>query len=133
MWITAKAWTYMRSKSYSWRGTAALLDSAGNIVYPYCYESYEILDNGPLRFTVSLRYAPLSVDGDSAVIEERMISLDKGSWLNRTSVTYTGLPSRRMRGSRNRDTPPESRRLYPLPTDICRMRIPRKTQQTATA
>lgn len=27
-------------------GTAALLDSAGNIVYPYCYESYEILDNG---------------------------------------------------------------------------------------
>lgn len=72
-------------------GTAALLDSAGNIVYPYCYESYEILDNGPLRFTVSLRYAPLSVDGDSAVIEERMISLDKGSWLNRTSVTYTGL------------------------------------------
>lgn len=72
-------------------GTAALLDSAGNIVYPYCYESYEILDNGPLRFTVSLRYAPLSIDGDSAVIEERMISLDKGSWLNRTSVTYTGL------------------------------------------
>ncbi len=72
-------------------GTAALLDSAGNIVYPYCYESYEILDNGPLRFTVSLRYAPLSIDGDSAVIEERMISLDKGSWLNRSSVTYTGL------------------------------------------
>ncbi len=72
-------------------GTAALLDSLGNIVYPYCYKNYEILDNGPLRFTVRLNYGPISVNGDTAVIEHRLISLDRGSWLNRTEVSYDGL------------------------------------------
>lgn len=72
-------------------GTAALLDSVGNIVFPYCYDSYEILDNGPLRFTVRLTYKPLTVDGDTAVVESRLISLDRGSWLNRTAVSYDGL------------------------------------------
>ncbi len=72
-------------------GTTALLDSLGNIVYPYCYQNYEILDNGPLRFTVRLDYGPVSVDGDTAVIEHRLISLDRGSWLNRTEVNYEGL------------------------------------------
>lgn len=72
-------------------GTAALLDSADEIVYPYCYEKYEVLENGPLRFTVRLTYGPLAVDGDSAVVETRVISLDQGSWLNRTTVSYDGL------------------------------------------
>ncbi len=72
-------------------GSAALLDSLGNIVYPYCYKSYKILDNGPLRFTVRLDYAPVAVDGDSAVAEHRIVSLDRGSWLNRTDVSYEGL------------------------------------------
>jgi len=72
-------------------GTTALLDSAGSIVYPYCWDTCEVLDNGPLRFTVRLNYKPLTVDGDTAVIESRLISLDRGSWLNRTSVTYSGL------------------------------------------
>lgn len=64
-------------------GTAALLDSAGNIVYPYCFTDYDILDAGPLRFTVALQY------GDSTA-ESRIISLDRGSWLNRTTVRYDG-------------------------------------------
>lgn len=72
-------------------GTAALIDSVCSIVYPYCYESYEILDNGPLRFTVRLTYGKSTVDGDSAVVERRLISLDRGSWLNRTTVSYSGL------------------------------------------
>lgn len=72
-------------------GTTALLDSLGNIVYPYCYQNYDILDNGPLRFTVRLDYGPVTVDGDTAVIEHRLISLDRGSWLNRTEVNYEGL------------------------------------------
>lgn len=72
-------------------GTAALIDSLGNIVYPYCYESYEILDNGPLRFTVRLTYGKETVDCDSAVVEQRLISLDRGSWLNRTTVSFNGL------------------------------------------
>lgn len=73
-------------------GTAALLDDNGEIVYPYCYKEYEVLDNGPLRFTVKLTYDKLAVDNDT-VIEQRIISLDRGSFLNRTTVKYTGLKS----------------------------------------
>ena len=72
-------------------GTAALIDSVGNIVYPYAYTDYEILDNGPLRFTVKLSYGPVTVDADSAVVEQRVISLDRGSWLNRTTISFKGL------------------------------------------
>lgn len=71
-------------------GTAALMpDSA--IVYPYCYKNFEILDNGPLRFTVKLEFSPLTIDGDTTVVETRMIQLDKGSHLNKTIVNYTSL------------------------------------------
>lgn len=71
-------------------GTAALFpDSA--IVYPYCYKECEVLDNGPLRFTAKLVYNPLVVREDSNVVETRVISLDKGSQLNKTIVTYDNL------------------------------------------
>lgn len=71
-------------------GTAALMvDSA--LVYPYCYKEYEILDNGPLRFTVKLVFHPQVVGRDSSVVETRIISLDKGTYFNRTQVSYSGL------------------------------------------
>lgn len=71
-------------------GTAALwVDSA--IVYPYCYQDYEIIDNGPLRFTVRLTFPPTTIKGDTNVIETRVITLDAGSHLNRTEVTYKHL------------------------------------------
>lgn len=60
-------------------GTAALVDSVGDIVYPWCFSDFEILDNGPLRFTVRLGY-------ESG--EHRLISLDAGEFLNRTEVTF---------------------------------------------
>lgn len=59
------------------------------IVYPYCFRSYEILDNGPLRFTAKLVYNPLTVKGDSNVVETRLITLDEGSQLNKTVLTYS--------------------------------------------
>jgi len=71
-------------------GTAALLIN-DTIIYPYCYNTYEILDNGPLRFTVKLRYNPLIVGNNSSVIETRIISLDAGSQLNKTTLTYENL------------------------------------------
>ncbi|MDE7443235.1 MAG: DUF4861 domain-containing protein, partial [Muribaculaceae bacterium] len=71
--------------------TTALLDTNGQIIYPYCFAEYEVLDNGPLRFTASMTYNPLSVNGDTAVIERRLVSLDQGSFLNRTDVVYSGL------------------------------------------
>lgn len=63
-------------------GTAALIDSLGNIDYPQSFSEYEILDNGPLRFTVRLNY-------ESG--ETRLISLDAGEFLNRTEVCFNDI------------------------------------------
>ena len=70
-------------------GTAALMQGDA-ILYPYCWKEYEILENGPLRFTVKLTYNPLVV-GKDTVIETRIISLAQGSQLNKTVVSYAGL------------------------------------------
>ncbi|MDH6316681.1 hypothetical protein M2459_002428 [Parabacteroides sp. PF5-5] len=72
-------------------GTSALLANDSSIIYPYCYKTYEIVDNGPLRFTVRLTYNPLTVNEDTDVIETRTISLDAGSQLNKITVKYTNL------------------------------------------
>lgn len=73
-------------------GTNALLSPKGEILYPWCWSTYEILEKGPLRFQVRLVYAPKS-DEKAAVeaAETRVITLDAGDWLNRTDVTYNGL------------------------------------------
>lgn len=71
-------------------GTPALLDG-DKLVFPYCYKEYEILDNGPLRFTVKLVYNPATVKGDANVVESRLLSLDKNSNFNRMTVWYDGL------------------------------------------
>lgn len=71
-------------------GVAALMVN-DSIVYPWCYKNQEILDNGPLRFTVKLVFNPLTVKGDSTVVETRVITLDAGSHLNKTAVSYTNL------------------------------------------
>ena len=72
-------------------GTTALLNGGGRIVYPWCYRTCEVLDNGPLRFTARLAFNPLQVDGDTAVMETRISTLDLGSYFNRTEVVYEGL------------------------------------------
>ncbi len=71
-------------------GTAALAAN-DTILYPWCYRTGEVLDNGPLRFTVRLVFNPLVVRDDTTVVETRVIALDAGSHLNRTAVSYTGL------------------------------------------
>lgn len=71
-------------------GTSALM-VGDTIIYPYCYNTQEILDNGPLRFTMKLEFNPLVVRGDSNVVETRVISLDAGSYLNKTVISYTNL------------------------------------------
>ena len=71
-------------------GVAALMVN-DTIIYPWCYKNQEILDNGPLRFTVKLEYTPLTVKGDSTVVETRLITLDAGSHLNKTAVSYSNL------------------------------------------
>ena len=71
-------------------GTPALMDG-DNIVFPYCYKEYELLDNGPLRFTVRLVYNPSTYKTDNGVVENRLLSLDKCSNFNKMTVWYDGL------------------------------------------
>ena len=69
-------------------GTPAIM-LGDEIVFPYCYKEYRLLDNGPLRFTVELRYHTTVVQGDS-ITECRLLTLDKGSSFNRQTVWYEG-------------------------------------------
>lgn len=73
-------------------GVAALMEG-DQIIYPFCYDSFEILDNGPLRFRIRLTYRPFDIGDDKGVVETRIITLDLGSHLNRTEVSYSNLTS----------------------------------------
>ncbi len=75
-------------------GAPALMDN-GELVLPYCYRDYQILDNGPLRFTVRVDYNPTTIGKDKNIVEHRIISLDKGSNFNRCTVWYDGLTEKR--------------------------------------
>ena len=61
-----------------------------SIVMPYCFERYEILDEGPLRITVRLDQSPRKVLGQT-ICEHRIISLDKGSNFCSMTVWYDGI------------------------------------------
>ncbi len=71
-------------------GVAALLDDEGNFSYPWCYQTAEVLEQGPLRFRVFLTFPPRELDGDT-ITEVRLITLDAGQNLNHTVVKYLGL------------------------------------------
>ena len=72
-------------------GTTAPLENGGkDIHYPRCYKTFQLLDEGPLRFTVKLVYGSETVDG-AQVDETRIISLDAGCQMNKAVVTYEGL------------------------------------------
>ena len=75
-------------------GVAALMEE-DLIKYPFCYDSYEILDNGPLRFRIKLTYRPFDIGADKDVVETRIITLDQGSHLNRTEVSYSNLTAKK--------------------------------------
>lgn len=69
-------------------GTGALIDSDGTITYPRSFKKFKILDNGPLRFTVKLEYAS---DLNNDINETRLVSLDAGEYLNKSTISFTGL------------------------------------------
>ena len=60
------------------------------LIYPYCFIDYKMLDMGPLRMTVQLNYKPTVVEGDT-VTEHRIISIDKGSNFSKATVWYDGI------------------------------------------
>lgn len=63
-------------------GAPALLEG-DNLLLPDVYEKAEILDNGPLRFTVSQQMYE-----QQGIRENRLISQDKGTHMARVEVTY---------------------------------------------
>ncbi|HUX27321.1 MAG TPA: DUF4861 family protein, partial [Terracidiphilus sp.] len=52
------------------------------------YVSAEVISNGPIRFRFRLRYAPWVADGVE-VSEQKIVTLDAGSHLNRIESTFT--------------------------------------------
>lgn len=71
-------------------GTSALLDGE-EIIYPFCWDTFDILDNGPLRFTIKLAFRPFKVGECENVVETRVISLDLGSHFSKTAVSFENL------------------------------------------
>lgn len=60
----------------------------GKLWYSKNFVKSEMLDNGPLRMTVKLTYAPFKADKNE-ITETRIISLDAGSQLNKVEVNYS--------------------------------------------
>ena len=60
------------------------------LIYPYCFKNYQMLDMGPLRMSVQLDYNPTVVNGDT-ITEHRIITIDKGSNFNKMTVWYDGI------------------------------------------
>lgn len=71
-------------------GANALLKEDGTLFMPQCYKTFEILDQGPLRFTVRFTYPTQDFNGEK-VTETRIITLDAGSRFNRVTLSYDGL------------------------------------------
>ena len=67
-------------------GTAVL--SAGKLIVSNNYTKLRILDNGPIRFSFEVSYAPWGANGIE-VSETKTITLDAGTHLNRIESTYT--------------------------------------------
>lgn len=65
-------------------GATALIGKDGALIYPGCFSEWKILDNGPLRTTISLAF------DYAGGREERVITLDAGSPLNRIACRFSG-------------------------------------------
>ncbi len=71
-------------------GAPALMDG-DRLLLPDVYEKLEIVDNGPLRFTVKQNmYAT-----EDGIVEHRVLSQDRGTHLARCVVNYEGVEQQR--------------------------------------
>lgn len=105
-------------------GTAPYIKDS--LWYSKNFTTYEVLDNGPLRLTVKLNYATYIADGKE-ITPTRIISLDKGSQLNKIRVKYvtaeaelrvaTGLITRRANDEANQIDVNKYFATYKEPTD----------------
>lgn len=61
-----------------------------SICYPWCYSTIKISYNGPDRISATLTFNPVTIGGDT-IVETRTITLNKGSRLNYSEVSYDGI------------------------------------------
>jgi len=73
-------------------GTPALL-SGDTLLFPWCYDTYTVVDDGPLRVSVQMDFAPVvhAELSEQPVTEHRLVTLDRGSNFCQMKVWYTGL------------------------------------------
>ncbi len=64
----------------------------GQLVLGNNFTHSEVLDNGPLRLTFRLAYAPYKV-GENEVTETRTFTLDANTHFNQVEVTYENAPA----------------------------------------
>lgn len=96
--------------------TSAHIADSTEIIWQGTWSSYEILDNGPLRFTLSLLFPDTIVCGQH-VQEHRIYTLDKGSCFNRVEVWYDTADmiddrQRRIRRTKRATAHDDTRALY---------------------
>ena len=89
-----------------------------SIVMPYCFERYEVLDEGPLRFTVRLVQSPRMVCG-VRVVEHRQITLNKGSNFCKMMVSYVSDPSQPPLFRGGTSSPPKQGELEGVSVSLC--------------
>lgn len=70
-------------------GAFAPISKEGNLVLGHNFVKAEAIDNGPIRTSMKLTYAPYSVDG-VMVNETRIISLDANSQFNKITSNFDG-------------------------------------------
>ncbi|MDE5727936.1 MAG: glycoside hydrolase family 97 catalytic domain-containing protein, partial [Duncaniella sp.] len=71
-------------------GASAIL-LGDSLVYSWCHESAEILESDTDRFRALLTYPAKAIGRAGNVVERRLISLEKDSYLNRCEVYFEGL------------------------------------------
>jgi|GEM_PF-1084671 len=62
-----------------------------SLLYSWCHETAEILESDTDRFRALLTYPAKSIGQAENVVEKRLISLEKNSYLNRCEVSFEGL------------------------------------------
>lgn len=71
-------------------GGAPALYKDNEIIYPYCYTDYEILEEGPLALYVKFDFEKKTLDGKEYT-EHRILGVQAGSRMNMMIVNYEGL------------------------------------------
>ena len=72
-------------------GTPALIDG-DSISFPWCYDTFQVVENGPLRLTLQMDFSPADKGKyGRLVVEHRLVTLDRGSNFCQMKVWYSRL------------------------------------------